>query len=341
MFKLEDKIKTGEDFLSHLASLYGRGQLHSKVVDFAQEAWDEWEKNGTSKPDDVKSVAEDPLHTYRVYYRDILSVCNIQNVDSSSVFFSLLLIKNLNAYATTTGNKDKVIVFDENLVTFFTALIISIMVANYTDPSDSELEVFDDFIFTNFDDFFNRSNPNVSKKNEEYRSTFMKIIKRDYKFTEIGSYFSMAFTVFIICHEVSHHILGHSIKKRMYSVPNNNNEFEIPLNTPSHEEEFEADLHGYKLFLELIDNNDQAEVAIIQQAFNRAPLMFFEILDLAQLYSENKIGSSFKSESHPSPKVRKQKMLDFYEVDLHGHGLELYNGFMNYSARLRKKIAMT
>jgi len=101
-----------------LNTIYDNTQLNPKVVELAHEAWDEWEKNGTSKPDDVTNIAEDPLHTYRVYYRDILSVCNIKNVDSNNVFFSLLPIKNLNAYASTTANKDKVIVFDENLVTF-------------------------------------------------------------------------------------------------------------------------------------------------------------------------------------------------------------------------------
>jgi len=44
------------------------------------------------------------------------------------------------------------------------------MVANYTNPSHSELETFDDFIFTNFDDFLDRSKTKSEKANVEYRA---------------------------------------------------------------------------------------------------------------------------------------------------------------------------
>ena len=339
MFLLDEELKTGQDYLNHLNRIFGKSKTHPDALDLTLQTWKKWEKQGTSQPDNVREIVDDPLQTYRVYYQDILTACHIENISPDSVFFSLLPLRNLNAYANTTANKDKVIVFDEDLITFFTAFIIAVMVAVYTDTSDDEVEFFDNFILARLEDFDNRAKSRTEESNKKYTDDFMKIIERDYYFTQVGSYFSMAFTVFIICHELSHHILGHSTKKRVFAIPENNGEsIEIPVNSPSIKEEFEADTHAYKLYLELIENRDKIEVAQLTDAFNRAPLVFFELMDIVQTYSENKTGQPYNSESHPHPQQRKERLINQYDSGLHHFGEEFYKGFMGYSAHIRKKM---
>ena len=339
MFSLDEEIKTGQDYLSYLTSVFGASKLNPEAVELTKATWEKWEKQGTSQPNNIQEIASDPLQTYRVYYQDILTACHIENINPDSVYFSLLPLKNLNAYANTTLNQDKVIVFDEELITFFTAFIIAVIVAVYTDTSDDEVEFFDEFILNSLDDFFSRTKSRTKDSNKKHTQDFMGIIERDYYFTQVGSYFSMAFTVFIICHELSHHILGHSTKKRVFAIPENNGEsIEIPVNSPSINEEFEADTHAYKLYLELIENRDRIEVAQLSDAFNRAPLVFFELMDIVQTYSEYKTGESYRSDSHPHPQQRKERLIKKYDSGLHHYGEEFYKGFMGYSALIRKKM---
>ena len=339
MFSLNEEIRTGKDYQQYLKNIFGTSKLHPKAIGLTKITWEKWEKQGTSQPNNIDEIASDPLKTYRVYYQDILTACSIENIEQGSVYFSLLPLKNLNAYANTTINQDKVIVFDEELITFFTAFVIAVMVAVYTETTDDEVEFFDDFILDRLNDFYLRTKSRTKESNKKHTQDFMDIIERDYYFTQVGSYFSMAFTVFIICHELSHHILGHSVEKRMFAFPDVNGEsINIPINNPSINEEFEADSHAYKLYLELIKNRDKIDVAQLTDAFNRAPLVFFELMDIVQTYAEYKTGQPYKSDSHPHPQQRKERLINQYESGLHHYGEEFYQGFMGYSAHIRKKM---
>lgn len=339
MFSLDEEIRTGKDYQQYLNNVFGTSKLNSKAIDLTKAIWGKWEEQGTSQPNNIEEIASDPLKTYREYYHDILTACSIENIEKDSVYFSLLPLKNLNAYANTTTNQDKIIVFDEELLTFFTAFIIAVMVAVYTDTTDDEVDFFDNFILNRLDDFYHRTKSRTNESNKKYTQDFTAIIERDYYFTQVGSYFSMAFTVFIICHELSHHILGHSVQKRMFAFPEGNGEaINIPINNPSINEEFEADSHAYKLYLELIKNRDKIKVAQLTDAFNRAPLVFFELMDIVQTYAEYRSGKAHCSDSHPPPQQRKEQLIKQYESNLHDYGKEFYKGFMGYSAHIRKKM---
>ena len=339
MLKITPPLQTAEDFIAYLDDIYGRTITSRKTVSDVDETWNEWDAQGTSKPTNMEEVASAPYETFRSYFDDIMQACEVSEVDSDTVFFALIRIKNLNAFANTMPNADKVIVFDDNLIAFFTAFIITAMQAVYSDPTEQEAEELEGFLFSTLNTFHGKEQ--TQEENEAYVNQFMKIIQKDYKLTEIGSYFSMAFTVFIICHELSHHILGHAEDKRMYLVPKakqKNKESHIPFNTPAYKEEFEADEYGYKLFLELIDKVDQVESAKLSQAFNRAPLLFFEIIEIVQLFGRNKDFYQQKSDTHPDPMERKKYLLSLYDKQLDTNGEELYKGFMGFAEHIKKQL---
>lgn len=336
MIIIANELITAQDFINYLDEVYGRTKINAKTVDDAIEAWQTWENQGMSQPQNVIDVASDPFATYQAYFDDILTACDLAEIDASLVYFSLIRIKNLNAYANTMPNTDRVIVFDENLISFFTAFIITAMVSVYSQSSKVDIKQLDDFIISNLSSFYHETTAKIQQEKDTFASDFMQIIKRDYKLTEIGCYFSMAFTVFIICHELSHHILGHAEDKRLYMVKNTQGEqCSIPLNTPAHQEEFDADAYGYQLFLDLIEKVDQVQSAKLSQAFNRAPLIFFEIIDIVQLFAQQQGIHQQGSDTHPEAMERKKRLTEYYEERLHPDGIALYQGFMKFSKHIK------
>ncbi len=339
MWAIKEEPKTAQEFIDDLNEIYGISAVNERTVMDVNETWDEWDQQGTSKPDNMQEVASDPYAIFRSYFDDIMQACEISEIPPESIYFSLTPIKNLNAFANTMPNADKVIVFDNNLIAFFTAFIITTLLAVYSDPSAEETEELESFLFSTLNTFHQKEQS--QQENEIYAKQFMTIIKRNYELTKIGSYFAMAFTIFVICHELSHHILGHSEEKRMYLTPQKNQETKAPsihFNTPAYQEEFQADEHGYKLFLELIEKVDQVESAKLSQAFNHAPLMFFEIIEIVQLFAHSKGVSPQESDTHPQPMERKKYLLSRYKKTLNSEGEELYTGFMGFIDYIKTQL---
>lgn len=326
MLKITPPLETAQDFINYLNNIYGKAITSKKTVADVNKTWSEWDRQGISKPANMEAVTAAPYDTFRSYFNDIIQACEI---DTDSVFFALIRIKNLNAFANTMPNTDKIIVFDDNLIAFFTAFIITIVQAVYSDPTEQEMEELEVFLFSTLNTFHGKEQS--PKKNEVYVNQFMKIIQKDYQLTEIGSYFSMAFTIFIICHELSHHILGHAeVKQKIQDS--------IPFNTPAYQEEFEADVYGYQLFLELISKESQIESAKLSQTFNRAPLIFFDIIEIVDLFGRKKGFCQQLSDTHPTPMARKKHLLSLYDKQLDTASDELYKGFSRFTEHIKKQL---
>ena len=308
---LVETFTNAQDFISYLNGTYGKTGRNPKTIGDALDAWETWENQGTSRPKDIIDTASDPFERYKAYFEDVINTCDLETLDSEQVHFALVHIKNLNAYASTLSNQDKVIVFDENLISFTTAFIIASMVSVYADIPESEREETEQFIIDTIKDFYIRQQ--TTEEKQHYRENFIKVIKKDYKLTEIGCYFSMAFTVFILCHELAHHILGHTTEKSLYAINTGTQSIDIPLNNPDHEDEFAADQHGYKLFLELVAKSDLVETAKLVPVFHRAPLLFFDIVEATEQFAPRYGYTEIPANSHPSPLARKQHLLDTYE----------------------------
>lgn len=339
MLKITPPLETAQDYIDYLDDIYGKMTTSKKTVADVDNIWNKWDRQGTSKPTNMESVAAAPYDTFRSYFDDIMQACEIKNIDPNTVFFALVRIKNLNAFANTMPNSDRVIIFDGDLIAFFTTFIITTLQAVYSNPTEQETEDVEAFLLSTLNTFYGKEQS--EEENEVYGNQFMTIIQKDYQLTEIGSYFSMAFTVFIICHELSHHILGHAEEKRMYVVPDvsQKRQDSIPCNTPAYEEEFEADAYGYQLFLELIEKEDQIESAKLSQAFNRAPLMFFDFIDIVELFGRKKGFYQQKSDTHPDPMARKKYLLSLYDKQLDAEGDELYKGFTGFIDHIKKQLS--
>lgn len=332
MVSLTKRLNNAEDFIAHLNGRYGKTKLDERTLEHVHDTWQEWENQGISRPKDTIDTASAPFERYRAYFDDIITASEIP-LNSKEIYFALVRLKSLNAYASTLPNNDKVIVFDENLISFSTAFIVAAMVAVYSNPSEKEILIIEQFILDTIEDFY--ISQQTDTKKQQYSDAFISIIKKDYKLTEIGSYFSMAFTVFIICHELSHHILGHTTEKCMYAINTNNTTTDLPLNNPSQKEEFDADHYGYKLFLELIEKADIVETAKLSQVFNRAPLLFFEIVNVTEHFGHQYGHPQTLSNSHPTPLKRKKHLLNSYENKLAADGEKIHAGLLNFIQHIK------
>ena len=339
-FNKTKEQESARDFLHFLLNAYGSvSKPPNKVIEQVFDAWETWEDSGTDKPLDTKNIVENNIDYFVFYYKDIISICELEKQISNPIEFGIIPINNFNAFCHTLKNNDRAIIVDEKLIVFFTEAIISIMSCVYTKPNKKEVDFFESFILRQLDCFFFRgekSKDSIKKNTED----FLKVIKRDYDMTEVGSYFSMAFTVFIICHEISHILLNHSKQKKMYDFNKKTGDsFSVAFDYKSYKEEFDADEYGYKLFLQVIKNSNKADHAKLTEYYNRAPLIFLELIDIAYTYAVSKGIKIEHSNTHPPPLERKQKLINLYSEELHSHGVELYEGFMEFSQHIRKVIS--
>ncbi|MCK5901856.1 MAG: hypothetical protein KAG28_01795 [Cocleimonas sp.] len=328
MWAIKEAPQTAPDFIQYLENIYGRSAVNNHTLDDLNDVVNLWKRQGIPLSIDTAKMEADPQRIYRAYFDDILQACDLNDIATDCIFFTLIDIKNLNAYASTLPNKDRVIVLDENLVSFFTCFFIASLVAVYSKPSAHQSDQLEAFLFDTLAHFANPQHSVQQKK--DYASRFKKIIQVDYRLTEIGCYLSIACTLFILCHELSHHLLGHT-ENRCLS-PNSAEDQRIAqmLNTPNHNEEFAADHYGYDLFLSLIENVEQVQFAKLSHAFNRTPLLFFEVIEIVHNIQPKKESALQQKDTHPPPMKRKSQLLSHYQHQLHGDGEALYDDLMPF-----------
>jgi len=139
------------------------------------------------------------------------------------------------------------------------------------------------------------------------------LTKNDYETTEFATYFFQSIKIFIIAHEISHHILGHTkgaIRKNMVI---NGVKVEIETDKRDKHCEFDADELGYKIFLEVMNTTDNSiDVAYCKYRFEFAPLFLFDLFDrldtLNGMQAKNYI-------THPTPTERKQSLLKRCDIE--------------------------
>jgi len=342
MFDVNTKLETGQEFLNRLQSIYGEATVNQRSRKSVAFVWDIWDKQGISKPKNLQEVTSDPFGVFKGYYDDIVSLCDIDMINVNNMYFAYVPTRDLKAYAVTAENNDHVIIFDQDLIHFNNTFIITVLVAVYNGIGKSKGQTLrlDQFMSTLLHDFYHGFQNRSLEAEQKFEDFYIRdILQLDYQMAEYGSYFGVAFTVFIICHEMAHHALGHSKEKRMYEFNVGGDALAgIPVDTPAHQEEYDADEYAYRLFLELIDKKDLATNAILAEAFNRAPLILLEILDIAHLYIEKKTNIVQQSDSHPPPALRKRRLVQIFKSELHEHGLELYEGFMGYAEHIREQL---
>lgn len=333
MLLISKRLNNADEFIAYLHRVYGRSLSSAQSIEYALEAWQVWEQQGMPYAIDAMNIAIPPFEHYQAYFDDIV---NIAGLEKEQFYFILVRIQNLNAYASTLPNQDKVIVCDDKLIGFFSAFIVAVLVAVYKNPAVIEPDALEEFILKTIEQFYLGDQANVN--NDRYTQSLLELIKMDFKLTEIAGYFSMAFTVFILCHELSHHLLGHTSDKALFVLNSQHPEMPVPLNNPSYEEELAADLYGFKLFLELINQSEQAKIVKLAKLFDWSPLLFFEIIQVTESFATLYGYTQLANSSHPDPIQRKQHLFKRYKKSFSAEGERLYKDLSTFIQQLPQRL---
>ncbi len=139
------------------------------------------------------------------------------------------------------------------------------------------------------------------------------LLKRDYKIAEFANYFFQSLKIFMIAHEISHHVLGHTkgTKKRKLII--NGHNIEIEEDKRNKLCELDADVFGYNIFLSVLNTTDDSiDYAYCKYKFEFAPLFLFDLFDA--LDKMNKI-QTYEYITHPTPKERKENLLKHFKIE--------------------------
>ena len=320
--------KSGEFFIDLIEQVSGLKYSHPMAVKFANSAWDSWEEQGFSRGNDTSDVIAQPHIIFNNYYSDIIKA---NNLEYKEIYYCLAKTRELNAYASTTQNGDYVVVFDSELYAFINDIIITCIVCVYSHPSDGEIEFYFNHIFNLLLEFKGLKKSNLPDK---AGNEFLKIITKDYELTMLGSYCGAAIYAFIICHELSHHMLGHTkLSKIKMAVFSKNNTEYFDMNETSFKEEYEADEMGFKLYVNVIKKYENLDNLKINNQFFSIPLFFFKILELLELldlFSENTTNNN----THPNPKLRHQRLKDIKNSINFIENTEFYDALMEVFSKL-------
>jgi hypothetical protein len=288
------------------------------------ELWDNWEEENFTRPN-VDDIVANSVKRDEQFFREIVKIAEkIVEKDLSNIEFCPFILDDYNFSALSAI--DGYLVFtDESFsrMLFFFSVVFMFDVYNFIqdEEKDNIMSLLNDAI----DNYFNYRTfiPN--------ESIIFSLVKKDYETTEFASYFYNSIRIFMFAHEISHHILGHTkgtIKKNMKA-----NGQSIEMETDKRDKlcEFDADVLGYKIFLEVMNTTDNSiDVTYCKYRFEFAPLFLFDLFEKLDELKGKK-----EYDTHPAPIERKKNLLKHYKIEDTG---SLYNDLLEV---MRNKVKTT
>jgi len=338
MFKFDTANLSAEGYILDLKKKFGIAKKSSnETIQLANNAWDEWEKQNVTKPKNTEEVITEHLDIFHKYHADIASVGDkLHGYDSGATTFFILPWNELNACAVTLLNGEKVILLDTRLISFLNELAILVVVSTCCSKSEKDVVFYENYFFKLLDNYLTKPKELNTRSST---NDFVSIIKKDYELTEMGAYCASAFLTYILCHEISHHILGHSEHKIEVSLLNMMEADDvIEINAPLINQEYEADMYGYDIFLEVIKKRSKLQTIKLSEEFDLMPLIFFELIDLLNTYALKQGMASHDAKTHPNPLDRKKRLKKHIDITGEVKGNEFYEVFMGFSLHMRERM---
>jgi len=312
--------------IQYYGNKYGILSPSQNSVNSTKKLWEEWKKSGETAPD-VDSITKTTLEREHGFFREIVNFAETLEGRPLNIEYGpfVLGMYDLKALSAKDGN---LVLIDESLfgLLFF---LTNLLVFDYYDFVDkhekNEIISFSDDIIKCYSkqlpfSVFDMESPNL----------LFSILNKDYETAEIAMYLFQSMQIFMMSHEISHHILGHKNQNIKSS------EDAIKQQT----EELEADKHGYKIFQKVQNTvDDTIKYAYCKYKFDFGPLFLFDLynmLDRKKELYENKI-IDYTTSTHPSPEERKRNLLNNYKIDAQD---SLYVDLKHVLDELSKKIVV-
>ena len=279
-------------------------------VQLTKAVWSHWEKAGVTPPD-IDAIAQEHSRFENGFFYDIVSVAERLAGKELPIQYCAFCLDSYNFYAFSADDGYIILVDDSFFqLLFFLSNILIFQAQGLIQPAEEEaIRQLTTEVITN--NYFNRRQFDFTQD-----SLFSSLLKRDYELTEFANYFFHALKVFIISHEIGHHILGHTIAK-VKRVFGSNDTFEaIYVDERSIACEYEADKYGYQLFHEVSTTVDASiSYAYCQYKFEFAPLFLFDLFAYLDNLKTVSLSKAVTYKTHPAPQKRIASLQKAFPID--------------------------
>ncbi len=217
-------------------------------------------------------------------------------VNNDSFAVGILDLPEINAQAMAAPNGGWLVVIHEGLYAFFYKIARALAICRIEHGedgvkklSDASLANFKDVCHLTAEVLINYINLSLPL------SSFLPI---DFKASLLGGSLATKTEMFVVCHELAHHILGHLETSRRKSILVRNVQVEVPVSDWT--QEFEADALGLKLLLNQI--RDPYDLSMTYAGID----FFFQIMILLEDFTQFQ-----GSDTHPPASLRLKKIRDY------------------------------
>jgi hypothetical protein len=302
MFSKNDLVQYLRDTCEALA-------VTDHTIALAEHIWASWEASGISRPDasvpDIASAFWDEGFFLDVLTESVEIAGHQLDVDYHA---PVTQTRNFKAIQLTDG---VAVVVDEG---FLQLLFFLCMIAWFESENGIVSEKYPGLIRA-VKDLAKARVARSESLSDVSITEFEELLGTSFEISEAAIYLFDSFKVFIIGHEIGHHVLK---KVSLSQVPEVVGEFVIPT---AHQEEFSADQFGLRVFRSLLDRPIQRKYAAFSYRFVCAPALLLSILRIFDQVLGNNM-SDVASDSHPKISDRISRL---EEVSWEQKDWELYD----------------
>lgn len=275
-------------------------------VDLVKNLWDNWEETDFARPN-VNEIAANAIKRDEQFFYEIVKITGKIIKKDLNIEYCPFILDTYN-FSAISAEDGFLVLIDDSFFGMLFFLILVFMFDAYDFIHDDEKDNIALFVNNIVDIYINHKSFNGSDDNITFSLT-----KKDYETTEFATYFFQSIKTFIIAHEISHHILGHTKETVKRNMTINDKSVEIETDKRSKLDELDADELGYKIFLEVMNTTDNSiDVAYCKYRFEFAPLFLFDLFDrldeLKGIQANDYI-------THPTPTERKENLLKHYNIE--------------------------
>jgi len=315
------------EYIKHVYhDLYELLMPSPQSISLTKELWAEWEKAGIESPN-IDEIAMNATEQESKFFYEIVAITEKIAKRELAIDYCPFVTNEYNLSAVS-ADEGYLVLIDESffkILFFLTNILVFDMEGLIEKKEQLEISVvIKNMIDSYFDLRFSDFNQDI----------ITSLMKQDYELTEFASYFFQLMKIFMIAHEISHHILGHTngILEKKYKF--NNEEIAIKIDEIDNKSyEIDADIYAYKIFTEILNTvDDSVNYIYCKYKIEFAPIFLFDILKIFDRLHEIKSGKPLQYVTHPSPDERKSILLKCFEIKHHG------NLYENILASLNKTI---
>lgn len=302
--------RTVRDIIAYYNALYRELSPDQDSVNLTRDIWDKWEKDGVIPPN-IESLAINNAKFQNGFFYDIVAVAEKMEQKTLNIHYCPFCLDSYNFYAFSAHDGYIVLVDDYffQMLFFLCLLFIYDSVGELTASEKEEVKILaNDLIINNY---FNRR-----RYDFKAQGLVVKLLERDFEISEFVNYFYNCLKIFILSHEIGHHVLGHTTGKitRTFGISGNSSSIEV--DNRDILKEFEADKYGYTLFDKMIKTVDEKiYYAFCKYQFDYAPLFLFDLFEKLDDLSASIDSKAISYETHPHPRKRKRALLKSFNID--------------------------